>query len=113
MTAWIRSNICKEPTIRRLLPSLVKITWPRVCWGRRGTGLWCRWRRGRTLGTSISPSSNRRRIILGDPWADSGGEGKSKRAEKHGTKKSKERREKIIYRLLSIIIDEQNNERNR
>ena len=39
MTAWIRSNICKEPTIRRLLPSLVKITWPRVCWGRRGAGL--------------------------------------------------------------------------
>ena len=29
--------------------------------------------------------------ILGDPGADSGGEGKSKRAEKHGTKKSKER----------------------
>ena len=31
--------------------------------------------------------------ILGDPGADSGGEGKSKRAEKYGTKKSKERRE--------------------
>ena len=30
-------------------------------------------------------------IILGDPGADSGGEGKSKRAEKYGTKKSKER----------------------
>ena len=30
--------------------------------------------------------------ILGDPGADSGGEGKSKRAEKYGTKKSKERR---------------------
>ena len=29
--------------------------------------------------------------ILGDRGADSGGEGKSKRAEKHGTKKSKER----------------------
>ena len=28
MTALIRSNICKGPTIRRLLPSLVKITWP-------------------------------------------------------------------------------------
>ena len=102
MTAWIRSNICKEPTIRRLLPSLVKITWPRVCWGRRGTGLWCRRQGGRTLGTSISLSSNLRRIILGDPGADSGGEGKSKRAEKYGTKKSKERREKIIYRLLSM-----------
>ena len=32
------------------------------------------------------------RHILGDPGADSGGEGKSKRAEKYGTKKSKERR---------------------
>ena len=31
--------------------------------------------------------------ILGDPGADSGGEGKPKRAEKYGTKKSKERRE--------------------
>ena len=31
--------------------------------------------------------------ILGDPGADSGSEGKSKRAEKCGTKKSKERRE--------------------
>ena len=31
--------------------------------------------------------------ILGDPGADSGGEGKSKRAEKYGKKKSKERRE--------------------
>ena len=31
--------------------------------------------------------------ILGDPGADSGDEGKSKRAEKYGTKKSKERRE--------------------
>ena len=31
--------------------------------------------------------------ILGDREADSGGEGKSKRAEKYGTKKSKERRE--------------------
>ena len=29
--------------------------------------------------------------ILGDPGADSGGEGKSKRAGKYGTKKSKER----------------------
>ena len=31
--------------------------------------------------------------IPGDPGADSGGEGKSKRAGKYGTKKSKERRE--------------------
>ena len=35
----------------------------------------------------------RMRSILGDPEADSRGEGKSKRAEKYGTKKSKERRE--------------------
>ena len=35
-------------------------------------------------------------LILGDPGADSGGEGKSKRAEKYGTKKSKERREKPL-----------------
>ena len=27
MTAWIRSNICKEPAIRRLLLSLAKMTW--------------------------------------------------------------------------------------
>ena len=33
------------------------------------------------------------RNILGDPGADSGDEGKSKRAEKYDTKKSKERRE--------------------
>ena len=30
-------------------------------------------------------------FILGDPGADSGGEGKSKRAEKYGSKKSKEK----------------------
>ena len=36
------------------------------------------------------------KIILGDPGADSGGEGKSKRAEKYGTKKSKERREEPL-----------------
>ena len=35
-------------------------------------------------------------LILGDPGADSGGEGKSKRAEKYGTKKSKERREEPL-----------------
>ena len=34
--------------------------------------------------------------ILGDPGANSGGEGKSKRAEKYGTKKSKERREEPL-----------------
>ena len=32
-------------------------------------------------------------FILGDPGADSGGKGKSKRAGKYGTKESKERRE--------------------
>ena len=35
-------------------------------------------------------------VILGDPGADSGGEGKSKRAEKYGTKKSKERRKEPL-----------------
>ena len=34
--------------------------------------------------------------ILGDPGADSGGEGKCKRTEKYGTKKSKERREEPL-----------------
>ena len=34
--------------------------------------------------------------ILGDPGADSGGEGKSKQAEKYGTKKSKEWREEPL-----------------
>ena len=34
--------------------------------------------------------------ILGDPGADSGGEGKSKRAEKYGTKKRNERREEPL-----------------
>ena len=34
--------------------------------------------------------------ILGDPRGDSGNEGKSKRAEKYGTKKSKERREEPL-----------------
>ena len=33
-------------------------------------------------------------LILGDPGADSGREGKSKRAKKYDTKNSKERREK-------------------
>ena len=35
-------------------------------------------------------------IILGDPGADKGGEGKSKRAGKYDTKKSKERREEPL-----------------
>ena len=35
-------------------------------------------------------------FILGDPEADGGDEGKSKRAEKYGTKKSKERREEPL-----------------
>ena len=35
-------------------------------------------------------------FILGDPGADSGGKGKSKRAEKYGTKESKERREETL-----------------
>ena len=34
--------------------------------------------------------------ILGDPGADSGGKGKSKRAGKYGAKKSKERREEPL-----------------
>ena len=41
--------------------------------------------------------------ILGDPGADSGGEGKSKRAEKYGTKKSKERREEPPFFFLAPI----------
>ena len=44
------------------------------------------------------------RHILGDTRADSGGEGKSKQAEKYGSKKSKERREEPLgtmsYRSL-------------
>ena len=36
------------------------------------------------------------RINLGDPGAESGGEGKSKRAEKYDTKKSKKRREEPL-----------------
>ena len=34
--------------------------------------------------------------LLGDPGADSGGGGKSNRAEKYGTKKSKEQREEHL-----------------
>ena len=38
-------------------------------------------------------------FILGDPGADSWGEGKSKQAEKYGTKKSKERPEEPLGTL--------------
>ena len=46
--------------------------------------------------------------ILGDPGADSGGEGKSKRAGKYGTKKSKERArkapgDKVLQQTINII----------
>ena len=54
-------------------------------------------------GRLFIPSQNRLEIdvyimrrILGDPGADSGGEAKSKRAERYGTKKSKERREERL-----------------
>ena len=93
MTAWIRSNICKEPTIRRLLPSLVKITWPTMLGSSWDWALVSAARRE-------NPGNECKSLV--ESSADSGGEGKSKRAEKHGTKKSKERREKIIYRLLSM-----------
>ena len=46
---------------------------------------------------AIFPSSSTSfDAILGDPGADSGGEGKSKRAGKYGTKKRKERREEPL-----------------
>ena len=41
--------------------------------------------------------------ILGDPGADSGDEGKSKRAEKYGTKKSKERREELFSPFFTFL----------
>ena len=45
----------------------------------------------------VSERVSRRVVdILGNPGADSGGEGKSKRAGKYGTKKSKERREEPL-----------------
>ena len=47
-------------------------------------------------GGSIKDAEGRSKSILGDPGADSGGEGKSKRAEKIGAKKSKERREEPL-----------------
>ena len=46
----------------------------------------------------------RAETILGDSGADSGGEGKAKRAEKHGTKKSKERREEPYFTFLRAIF---------
>ena len=46
------------------------------------------------LGKICNDSSAK--FILGDPGADKGGEGKSKQAEKYGTKKSKERREEPL-----------------
>ena len=45
--------------------------------------------------------------ILGDPGADSGGEGKSKRAKKYGAKKSKERREefsKLFWPFFTFLL---------
>jgi len=36
-------------------------------------------------------------LILGDPGADSGGKGKTKRAGKNGAKKSKEGTENNVY----------------
>ena len=50
---------------------------------------------------SLALLSLRKNDILGDPGADSGGEGKSKRAEKYGTKKSKERREEPLGQCLT------------
>ena len=47
--------------------------------------------------------------ILGDPGADSGGEGKSKRAEKYGTKKSKERREEPLGTMSYQTSSKRNN----
>ena len=41
-------------------------------------------------------SSGHTAYIIGDPGADIGGKGKSKRAEKYGTKKREERREEPL-----------------
>ena len=49
-----------------------------------------------SLGDDVKPSAVSPLTILGDPGADKGGEGKSKRAEKYGTKESKERREEPL-----------------
>ena len=43
------------------------------------------------------------KFILGDPGADSGDEGKSKRAEKYDTKKSKERREELFSPFFTFL----------
>ena len=45
--------------------------------------------------------------ILGDPGADSGGERKSKRAGKYGTKKRKEQREEPLpdqYQTVAVVL---------
>ena len=44
---------------------------------------------------------NRVPVILGDPGADKGSQGKSKRAGKYGTKKSNERREEPLGQCLT------------
>ena len=41
--------------------------------------------------------------ILGDPGADKGGEGKSKRPEKYGMKESKERREELFSPFFTFL----------
>ena len=41
--------------------------------------------------------------ILGDPGADSGGRGKTKRAGKNGAKKSKERREELFSQFFTFL----------
>ena len=46
-------------------------------------------------------------IILRDPGADKGGEGKSKWVEKYGTKKSKERREEppgTKFQMVTAVL---------
>ena len=48
------------------------------------------------FGFFVAAAEFRLGLILGDPGADSGDEGKSKRAEKYGAKKSKERREEPL-----------------
>ena len=43
--------------------------------------------------------------ILGDPGADSGGEGKSKRAvKKNGAKKSKKRGEQLLSQFFTFLL---------
>ena len=41
--------------------------------------------------------------ILRDPGADMGGKGKTKRAEKNGAKKSKERREELFSPFFTLL----------